>query len=814
MKLKLNIIYKLIGYLVIVSALPLLIFAIISYDVVRDTILDLTGQYSTQLVGNQRDYLQQQVVEQIENLATRIASSEEISAVLVKADSTNNREHNTFDELSTQAEIRQSLSLYSSLKGIVSIDLFSVRGHQFYVGDTLSEPLVDDKVRVALFIAAIAEKKPVYWRGVENNLNTASTAHKVLTAIKVIRHFSATSQLSEPVGMLLINYSTDYLFDHFSQVDLGLHSYMIVTDSEGRMIYSPERGKIGQVMSDEIKSQLKNQMELNSGSSIIHINGRDNLVSMAKLDTKTWRVFGIIPQETLLAPMNRLTQILMMLVILSFIVIFFASQIFRRNMVAPIQAISDGFRRIQDKNINLAHHLVVPKSKDEISELVVWFNEFLDTHRMRLQYEQDLLDSQYKFASIFKQAPMPLALVRIETGEFIDVNDFWLDQFGYSRNEIIGRTSMEMKLWLDISDRNLALDQIKQTKVVNRFEIRQRTKDGRILICLMSGRPIKFQDDTFFIFAPVDITGQRAAELEIQENNLQLESRVLSRTAQLQKTNEELNLALESLNLTKGELVRSEKLAALGSLVAGVAHEINTPVGIIVTSASVLNDASTEINNNVNEGNIRKSQIVEYIHVAIESSRLIIANANRAARLIQSFKQVAVDQTSEQRREFELHEFLHELITSLNPTLRKAKTKIEMRPGGISQIRMDSYPGLLAQVVTNLTMNSVTHAFNNRDFGHIIIETNLADDHVLINFRDDGCGIPEDILGKIFDPFFTTRRGQGGTGLGLNIVFNIVSKQFSGTISAHNNADGGALFKINIPRITRQLSDNEYIRIP
>jgi signal transduction histidine kinase len=341
------------------------------------------------------------------------------------------------------------------------------------------------------------------------------------------------------------------------------------------------------------------------------------------------------------------------------------------------------------------------------------------------------------------------------------------------------------------------------------MEIRQRTKDGRILICQMSGRPLRFQDEFHFIFTPVDITRQRQTENEINEMNQQLESRVLSRTQQLQRTNEELNQTLETLNLAQSELVRSEKLAALGSLVAGVAHEINTPVGIIVTSASVLDEASATINENVKDGVIRKSQVLDYIKVALESSRLIIANANRAAHLIQSFKQVAVDQTSEQRRSFDLEDFLSELITSLNPSLKKSKIKISI--GNITdKIQMDSYPGLLAQVLTNLTMNAVTHAFQGRNQGRISIDIRLIGELVAIDFRDDGCGIPEDILGKVFDPFFTTRRGQGGTGLGLNIVINIICKQFGGAISAHNNAEGGALFKIVIPRSTRELTEKEY----
>ena len=261
--------------------------------------------------------------------------------------------------------------------------------------------------------------------------------------------------------------------------------------------------------------------------------------------------------------------------------------------------------------------------------------------------------------------------------------------------------------------------------------------------------------------------------------------------------------AYRRLTETQNQLVEQEKMAALGSLVAGVAHEINTPVGVIVTSASVLSEASVDIKKNIDEGTIKRSDMNTYLSTALESTRLIVSNAQRAAHLIQSFKQVAVDQTSEHRREFELCDFMNDVIASLNPSLRRNHIKININC--TERITMDGYPGLLAQVVTNLTMNAVTHAFSEETEGQIDIDVSATASTAMIHFRDNGKGIPEDIIGKIFQPFFTTKRGQGGTGLGLNIVFNIISKQLGGNITAHNHPDQGALFKITVPRVTQQL---------
>jgi len=795
--IKLNILYKLIGYLVVISVLPLLVLTISVYNLAREAILDLTSHYSQQLIENHRDYLQLQM-EQVQDLASRIASIEDIGVVALRAD--RDGPSNAYDELSTQAKIRESLNVYGNLKGVVSIDLFTVKGRRFYVGDTMKVPPVSESIRMALFQKGLASPKRLLWLGVEDNLNTASASHKVLTALQIIRHFSQEKQESEPVGMLLINYSTDYLFDYFHRVDLGQGASLIVTDAQGRMIYTPDRARIGQPQ----PAGLKRLIQTGRGSTTLHLDGQDNLVMAASLPSEPWHVLGIIPQATLLAPMRRLTQIAAALIALCALVITVASKHFRRNVIAPVQAISDRFRHHKPQEAGDLQHLEVPPSQDEISELVRWFNAFLDTQAIRVQYEKELEDSRYKFANIFQQAPMPLALVRLN-GELIDVNDFWLQQFGFEKQEVMGRTSTELGLWIDPAERARMLEQVNQTGIINRLEVHFRTKQGKVLICLLSGHPVAMQSKDLYILTPVDITRQRLAEQEIREINAKLESRVLSRTTKLEQTNKELNHALESLNLARGELVRSEKLAALGSLVAGIAHEVNTPVGVIVTGASILSQASATINKSVAQGLIRKSEILEYLHTATESSRLILSNANRAAHLIQSFKQVAVDQTSEQRREFELNEFILGLITSLNPTLRIARAGIELH--GTDKIEMDSYPGLLAQVLTNLTMNAVIHGFTKEQDGRISINIGLSDELVIIQFDDNGIGIPEEYLDKIFDPFFTTKRGQGGTGLGLNIVFNIITKQFGGTISVQSKTGQGTQFKIAIPRVTKLLQE-------
>ena len=259
--------------------------------------------------------------------------------------------------------------------------------------------------------------------------------------------------------------------------------------------------------------------------------------------------------------------------------------------------------------------------------------------------------------------------------------------------------------------------------------------------------------------------------------------------------------AMADLRRTQESLLQAERLASLGGLVAGVAHEINTPVGIALTSASVLKDATEAVHQSVASGNIRKSDILKYLETAEESTRLIMNNAYRAAHLIHSFKQIAVDQVSEARRRFGLNEYIGEVVASLQPKLKK--THIAMRISCPDDIVLDSYPGALAQVITNLTLNCVEHAFDDDMVGRIDIKVRTLDGDIIeIQVADNGKGIAPDMLDRVFDPFVTTRRGQGGTGLGLNIVFNLIVKQFAGTISVTSTVGEGASFVLAIPRVT------------
>ncbi len=262
---------------------------------------------------------------------------------------------------------------------------------------------------------------------------------------------------------------------------------------------------------------------------------------------------------------------------------------------------------------------------------------------------------------------------------------------------------------------------------------------------------------------------------------------------------EELEKSLHQLETTQAQLVHSERLASLGGLVAGIAHEINTPLGISVTATSHIMGKAQKMRRDVDEGKLKKSALLTFLDEHDEAISILTPNLQRAADLVRSFKQVAVDQTSEQKREFEVCEFLRDVLRSLQPELKHRPVTAELECGG--EYFINSYPGALSQLITNLLVNSLRHAFTGDTAGKITLTVNATADEILLLYGDDGCGIPSENLGKIFDPFFTTKRGQGGSGLGLHIIYNIITGKLGGSIECQSREGEGTMFTIRVPRL-------------
>ena len=291
---------------------------------------------------------------------------------------------------------------------------------------------------------------------------------------------------------------------------------------------------------------------------------------------------------------------------------------------------------------------------------------------------------------------------------------------------------------------------------------------------------------------------------QLDDLNSMLEMKVDERTRELTSSNDELNKTLHQLHETQAQLIENEKMAALGGLVSGVAHEINTPVGVCVTAASTLSEATNEFKKNLQEGKLKKSVLDGYVSKSEDGTKLIISNLMRAADLINNFKQVAVDQAIDDYRKIQLGFYLKEVLSSLYPKWKSSP--VEVKLDFDKEIELSTYPGAIAQIITNLITNSLLHGFDSATKpGSIDISFRQDADNLYLEYKDSGRGMSEEVLEKIFNPFFTTRRNAGGTGLGMHIVYNIVTQKLKGKIECHSKPDEGCNIVIHLPLESEEL---------
>ena len=309
-------------------------------------------------------------------------------------------------------------------------------------------------------------------------------------------------------------------------------------------------------------------------------------------------------------------------------------------------------------------------------------------------------------------------------------------------------------------------------------ELYNKRKDGRFYSEEQTITPVKDKSDNIshFIVTKINISHRKKMEEDLRQMNEELEQLVKKRTDQL---------------------ADSEKMAALGQLVAGVAHEINNPLGISYTAATYLKDQSEMLYSLYNRDELKKSDLEKYLKNISQITFSLESNLIHAADLIRNFKQLAVDQSTEKERAFYIKKYFEETITSLKPQLARTKHKVSIKCP--ENLQITSYPGVYSQIITNLVLNSIIHGFEEIEEGIITLDVTVVDENLYFSYFDNGKGIPKKHLKKIFDPFFSTKFGHGGSGLGLNIIYNLVRRKLKGEISCISEINKGVHFKIIVP---------------
>jgi len=488
-----------------------------------------------------------------------------------------------------------------------------------------------------------------------------------------------------------------------------------------------------------------------------------------------------------------------------------------RLITRPINLLKASAREIEVGNFETSVKIV---SKDEIGELGKIFNlmvKQLKTNFTTLNSYQEHLEDKVKLRTLDLENEIE-DRKKIET-ELIKEKQFnglmlhWIESIvvildfkghvilfnkaaeacsGYKFEEVMNRPFWE---FLIMPEEREAVERViknmNKEGITNVFQNYWLTKHSKKRLIIWHNTILSEPEgETKFILSTGhDITEKKKAEEALQNAHDKLELRVKERT-------EELNQSLVVLKQSQDELIRAERLIALGNMVSGVAHEINTPVGVAYTESTFLGEETKIIQRDLRSDQITKSQLEKFLSLIAESTASISRNLSRASGLIGSFKQVAVDQASEHKRKFKLKEYLDEVLLSLQSKLKQTKHQIEIE---CEEIEINSYPGIFSQIITNFIFNSLLHAFKENDQGTMLFNIFLKNEFLHFIYQDSGKGMEEKVLKQIFDPFFTTKRNQGGTGLGLNIVYNLVTQKLNGKIKCVSSPGKGTKFMIEIP---------------
>lgn len=413
---------------------------------------------------------------------------------------------------------------------------------------------------------------------------------------------------------------------------------------------------------------------------------------------------------------------------------------------------------------------------------IVGINVAAEEITERKRAEESLQASERQFHNLADSIPQLVWMAEAD-GTIFWFNNRWYEYTGRPVGEVNSHDWQAIFAQASMHEACDRWTQALESRTPLEMELSLRGKDGQYRPFLTRAIPLRDSAGAVYrwIGTHIDISERKRNEQETRN------------------AKEAAEAALRNLRETQNSLIEAEKLAALGRLVAGVAHEINNPVGVGLTVASALERKSAIFAAEVARGDIKRSSLNDFLEATRDGCSQLVASLNRAAELIQSFKQVAADRNDSDQRTFDFGDLIEQVLMSLRLGMRKNNLtlNVECQPN----LRMTSYPGSFGQVLTNLFLNSVTHAFPDGKSGAIHIKVRAFDkDHVEVLFLDDGCGMSFDVKRQAFNPFFTTRRDQGCTGLGLHIVHNIVTNRLGGRLNLDSAPGEGTKIQLILPQ--------------
>ncbi len=743
----LSIKFKFLIYFLLISIAPLTILGSISYKSSNAIIKDEGKQSAEQNILIEKQYTDL-IMEEVESLIANISGIDDIkNSLLVKPE-----DRSDYNKLVTQVQISNILSGYINLKGLLSIDIFSNLGGYYHIGDTLDFQEANATLKDTIYKEVQDSSKTVVWTGIEDNVNSNSTYKKVITAAKIIKTIDSKTMVEKPLGIIMVSYDVNVLYDHFNQNTDG--AYYLLIDSKNRIISHPDSSYIGQ------KTTNKNFLSKISGNKgsftdVLNIDKTlhgSMLVTYQKFDKSDWTLINFLPISTITDKTAQIRNTILLTLSICLALVIIVEVFNSRQVLQPVEKITSLFKDIKDGTIDLNFRLK-EKSNDEIGELVKWFNTFLESLADKKRTEEELLYSREQYRLVVNNIKEVIFQTDVH-GNWIFLNPAWMEITGFSIEESLGKNYLK---FVYTEDREKIIDLFKplisNEKDYCRFSIRYVIKDGGYRWIEIFTR-LTLNDEGHFIGASGtlnDITERRLAEIEMS------------------KAKEEAIAA----NRSKSDFL------------ANMSHEIRTPMNAIVGMTELLLD--TPLN----------QEQQSYAVVVRDAGNLLLNVIND----ILDFSKIEAGKLVLNPYVFNLKEVVTNIVEILSI---KAKDKdlplLYSVEEGIPNLYGDA--DRLRQILMNLISNSIKFT----EKGKIDIITSLREESdkdvtILIEVIDTGIGVSEEAQNKLFNPFIqadgSTTRKYGGTGLGLSISKKLV-EMMNGKIQIRSKEGLGSNFSFTV----------------
>ncbi len=605
------------------------------------------------------------------------------------------------------------------------------------------------------------------------------------------------------------------LNNSFKTQKIGEGGYFFIFNEKNKMLVHPNKANVdfskiknpstGGIFVDDIKKVVANKlnvMEYKWDRPGYEGDYRfSKRVYVSYFEPLGWYICSSVYIDDLESKINKLTNVIIIFFSVFSAIAFLLALLMSKSISNPLNKLISIINETDKDGIPIK---TIPDSDvQEIEKLSSTLRNMISSIT---ESRKVIEESEAKFRGLIESSTDIVWEVNLK-GIYEYISPRVYNVLGYKPEELIGQYAFDFMPPGESERVNgIFRSAVRSEKTVYNLENINAHKNGNKVVLETNGVPFYDSDGVLMGYRGVsrDITQRKEDEKELNKRSQELaeanKELMLHKQHLLELVDErtkELNESLENLKKTQDYLVQTEKMAALGGLVAGVAHEINTPVGVSVTAASFLDDKTKEFSEKIKQKQATDDDHFKYFDVANESARIILSNMEKAAALIQSFKQVAVDQSYDELREFNVKSYIDEILLSVHSKFKKTPYKINVICA--TDFSVYSYPGALSQILTNLLMNSLFHGFEGCDQGTVTIEVEQNKNCAEIVYKDDGNGVSKNNLKHICEPFFTTKRGKGGSGLGMQIVYNLVTQVLKGQMDISSKQGEGITIKLEFP---------------